>query len=102
VSIFTQSAKVQQTFQTTKEKEGKKSGTPLFGRPALTILNPSILIFNFSSLIFNLLKRAVAHAARGGDSGQCCRQCCDDYTHNDLPHILLFIHNIQFFKFFNP
>ena len=35
------------------------------------------------------LERPVAHAARGGDSGQCCRQCCDDYTHNNLPHILL-------------
>ena len=44
--------------------------------------------------IFNL-EWPVAHAARGGDSGQCCRQCCNDYTHNNLPHILLFIHSFQ-------
>ena len=44
------------------------------------------------------LKWSVAHAARSGDSGQCCRECCNGDAHNDLPQTLLFFHlfNLQF------
>ena len=38
------------------------------------------------------LERAVAHAARSGDSGQCCRECCNGNAHNDLPQTPFFFH----------
>ena len=61
---------------------------------SITAQEYCVVFVAFIDLIFNL-ERPSAHAARGGDSGQCCRQCCDDYTHNNLPHILLFIHSFQ-------
>ena len=47
------------------------------------------------------LERAVAHAARSGDSGQCCRECCNGDAHNDLPQTFLFCHNFLNLQFDN-
>jgi len=84
----------------------KKEGKPF--RTFSPSFSFSLFTFHFSLFTSHpfgrgrgwALERAVAHAARSGDSGQCCRECCNGNAHNDLPQTLLFFHlfNLLFYN----